>query len=422
MRNNFPDDFLWGASTSAYQVEGGNFNSDWSKWEKETGHEMSGAACEHYERFRQDFSIAKTMGHNAHRLGLEWSRLEVEEGSWSEKSWDHYKQVLDHLSSLGIQPLLTLHHFTLPLWLAAKGGWLHPESPLIFRRFVERSVRELGGQVRYWITINEPNILAVLAYLWGQWPPCHKNFDDTVTVLKNMLRAHALSYETIKEFSKKNSMVGVAKAVTAFHPYSPSSPLDRISAHMRNRFHNHAFLMSLVTGKIELGGFKKEKLLSPATLDFIGLNYYFRQFIRSGKNFLKDRFGDVVSPPARAGIREKTDMGWEVYPEGLYETARSLAGYGLPFIVTENGIATTDDEKRKIYIKEHLLALLKAINEGIPVKGYLHWSLLDNFEWDSGYSKKFGLVEVDFKTQQRKPRASSEYYSKVIRDGSIYSD
>jgi beta-glucosidase len=419
MQNNFPDDFLWGASTSAYQVEGGNFDSDWAEWEKSSSHEECGRACEHYSRFEEDFQIAKELGHNAHRLGLEWSRLESAEGVWRDNEWEHYRNILDRLLEKNIEPILTLHHFTLPLWLSEKGGWLNPDSPSIFASFAEKAARELGSRVKYWITINEPNILAILAYFWGQWPPCHKNFNEAITVLKNMLRAHALSYGIIKKFASGNCMVGVAKAVTAFHPYSLFSPLDRAATFARSRFHNYTFISSLLNGRIEFDVLKKEKLNAARTLDFIGLNYYFRQFIRGHLKFCKNPFGEVVSPPPHAGKREITDMGWEVYSEGLYEVAKAFSKYSLPLLVTENGIATTDDEKRVSYIQDHLTALQKAIGKGVPVKGYLHWSLLDNFEWDSGYSKKFGLVDVNFSTMQRTIRPSARHYSETIRLGTV---
>ena len=419
MENKFPGDFLWGASTSAYQVEGGNLNCDWAKWEASSSHEKCARACEHYTRFNEDFLIAKELGHNAHRLGLEWSRIEPSEGVWQNDEWDHYRAVLDSLREKNIEPVLTLHHFTLPLWLSEKGGWLNPDSPAIFARFAGKAALELSGKARYWITINEPSILAILAYFWGQWPPCHKNLDETIIVLGNMLKAHALSYGALKELAGKDVMVGVAKAVTSFHPESLFSPTDRIASALRSKFHNYAFISSLINGRIEFGGIKDKKLFAPNTLDFIGLNYYFRQLIRGGKGFLKNPFGNVVSTPPRAGKREITDMGWEVYPEGLYEVTKAFAKYRLPLIITENGIATTDDEKRKNYIRGHLRAVLKAINEGVSVKGYLHWSLLDNFEWDSGYTKKFGLVDVNFNTMERTIRPSARYYSDIIRSETV---
>jgi beta-glucosidase len=418
--DRFPGGFLWGASTSAYQVEGGNTYCDWYEWEAAGNSQMCGEACGHYRLYPEDFAMAKELGHNAHRLGLEWSRLEKTEGVWDSAEWDHYKKALDKLLEFGIEPFLTLNHFTMPLWLSKKGSWLSDESPFFFARFAEKASRELGSRVKYWITINEPNILATLAYFWGQWPPCHKDFSETQTVLINMLKGHALSYAAIKGSSSEGvkPLVGVAKAVTAFHPCRRSSLQDRLAAHRRDRFHNHSFISSLLSGRVELAG-RKEKLPGAGTLDFIGLNYYFRQFIRNDRPFSKDPFGEVCSTSHHPGSGAITDMGWEIYPRGLYEVVKSFSRYRLPLFVTENGIATRDDDTRKDYIKNHLLALLKAISEGSPVKGYLHWSLLDNFEWDSGYSKKFGLVEVDFDTQKRTIRDSARYYSQVIRSGEV---
>lgn len=418
--DKFPKGFLWGASTSAYQVEGGNTYCDWYEWEAAGNSQMCGKACDHYRLYPEDFAIAGDLGHNAHRLGLEWSRLEKAEGVWDNAEWDHYKKVLDKLIELGIEPFLTLHHFTVPYWLSKKGSWLNDDSPAHFARFAEKAASELGTRVKYWITINEPNILATLAYFWGQWPPCHEDFNETLTVLRNMLKGHALSYTEIKEKSPhgKNTSVGIAKAVTAFHPCSKRSITDRLSTYIRSKFHNYSFISSLIDGRIELPG-GGGKLPRPRTLDFIGLNYYFRQFIRHQKPLYKNPFGEVCSTEHHPGAGEITDMGWEVYPEGLYEVAKSFSKYRLPMFITENGIATRDDAMRVSYIRKHLRALLKAINEGAPVKGYLHWSLLDNFEWDSGYSKKFGLVEVDFATQKRTIRDSARYYSRIIRSGKV---
>jgi beta-glucosidase len=415
--DRFPDGFLWGASTSAYQVEGGNTKNDWYEWEAAGNSEMCGAACDHYRLYPEDFRLAKELGHNAHRLGLEWSRLEKAEGIWDKAEWDHYKKVLDTLIELGIEPFLTLHHFTLPLWLSKKGGWLNKESSFLLSRFAEKAAHELGSRVKYWITINEPNILAILAYFWGQWPPCHKDFGESITVLKNMLKGHALSYSALKENSPggEKTKVGIAQAVTAFHPCSKLSVPDRISAFLRSKFHNYCFISSLVDGRIKFPG--GGTLPRSKTLDFIGLNYYFRQFIHHQRPMLKNPFGEVCSTDHHPGAGPLTDMGWEIYPEGLYEVAKSFMKYRLPLFITENGIATIDDNMRTDYIRGHLRALLKAINEGAPIKGYLHWSLLDNFEWDSGYSRKFGLVGVDFPSQKRTIRDSARYLSRVISSG-----
>lgn len=419
MKNIFPENFLWGAATSSHQTEGNNFHNDWWAWEKSGKTQPSGKACDQYNLFDQDFDLAKKLKHNAHRLSLEWSRVQKTEDSWDNKQWDHYKKVLDSLREKNIEPILTLNHFTLPFWLSEKSGWLNKNIPDYFEAFAEKAALELGSRVKKWITINEPNILAFLAYYKAEWPPCRNNFKEAMTVLKNMIKAHSAAYRAIKENSKKVSEIGIAKAVTAFHPCRKNNYFDLLACERCSSLHNHAFISSLTKGKILLPGFKKEKLPRRASLDFIGLNYYFRQFIRSEKIFSLKDFYTICSPEHHPERGHITDMGWEVYPEGLYEVLKDLWRYQKPMIITENGIATENDKMRTEYIRHHLISLLKAITEGIKVEGYLHWSLLDNFEWAEGYSKKFGLIEVDFKTQQRKIRPSALHFSEIIEKRSI---
>lgn len=424
MNMTFPENFLWGASTSAHQVEGDNKYNDWWQWEKTGAIESSGRACDHYNRFREDFLIAKDLGHNAHRLGLEWSRLQKEEDIWDMSEWDHYKEVLDELLNLGIEPVLTLHHFTLPIWLADKGGWENPESVKFFKRFAEKAMKELGSRVTYWITINEPNILAILGYYRGLWTPCKKDFPTAIKVLANMTKAHTEAYTVMREVAvskngAKNPIIGIAKAVTAFHPRSPFSLGDRPCTWLRSRFHNHLFIKSIIEGKLLYPRHPKEKLPRKNAVDFIGINYYFRQFIYKNKPLRENPFGEVGDSITPEEMGPRTDMGWEIYPEGIYEVTKSLSRYGLPMMVTENGLASRDDALRSKYIKDHLRQVLRAINDGYPVLGYLHWSLLDNFEWAEGYSKKFGLVEVDLDTQKRTIRPSARDYAEIIKTGKI---
>lgn len=422
MKGTFPKEFLWGASSSAHQVEGDNFRNNWWHWEHSGGTTPSNKACNHYNLFAEDFKLAKDLSHNAHRLGIEWSRLEKEEGSWDEAEWDHYKEVLDELIRLKIEPVVTLNHFTVPQWLAEKGSWLSSDAPHLFSRFALKAMRELGTRVNYWITINEPSILAVLSYFWGQWTPCHKDFGEATLVLKNMLKGHALSYQKMHEHAVVHTgfnapKIGIAKGVTTFHPCSNKSLLDRASSYFRSKFHNFDFIDSCIKGRILLPGEQSETLAVKKSLDFIGLNYYFRQFIKASKPFIKNPLGDVCSLEHHPESGATTDMGWEIYPEGLYEIVKSFSRYRLPLIITENGIATKKDTVRKLYIKNHLTQLLRAMDEGAPVTGYLHWSLLDNFEWDDAFTKRFGLVEVDYKTQKRTVRNSAKYYKSVIESG-----
>jgi len=424
MKDKFPDDFLWGAATSSHQVEGDNFFNDWWEWEQSGRTEPSGKACGHYHRFRDDFHIAKELGHNAHRFGIEWSRLEKEEGTWDQNEWDHYKAVADELISLGIEPIATLNHFTVPAWFAKKGGWLSNEAVSLFSRLAVKAIAELGTRVRYWIPFNEPHILAFLGYFYGKWPPGRKSRDETLTVIGNMLKSHVEAYRRMNEEARSDTrikppIIGVAKAVTAFHPCSPYSVLDRLSAHNQNIFHNHSFIRSAISGRILTPGLKKENLPVKNAVDFIGLNYYFRQFIHHKKPFRKNPWGEVCSLEHHEDAGETTDMGWEIYPEGIHEVVKSFSRYRLPIIITENGLATNDDPVRQRFIKDHLRQLLRAIKDGAPVKGYLHWSLLDNFEWAEGYRPRFGLVHVDYSSQKRTIKESARYFASVIKTGTI---
>lgn len=387
--------------------------------------EPSGRACDHYNRFREDFALAKELGHNAHRLGLEWSRLERKEGVWDQHEWDHYKAVINELLKAGIEPIVTLNHFTVPLWFSDLGSWTKAGSIELFTRFAVKAVLELGKEVRYWVTINEPNILSALSYYYGQWTPCEKDLKKALAVLVNLMKSHVSAYTVMHETARssadiKRPEIGIAKAVTAFHPCSFFSLHDLLSAQARNVFHNHSFIRSVIDGLISIPGFPEEKLATGDALDFIGLNYYFRQFIRSRKGtFRKQPMGEVCSPSRHKNAGALTDMGWEIYPRGIYETVKSISRYGKPIIITENGVATKNDAVRKAYIRDHLSQLLKAVNRGFPVKGYLHWSLMDNFEWAEGYSKLFGLIAVDRASQKRFIRPSAEYYASVIRSGQV---
>ena len=424
MNSTFPDNFLWGASTSAHQVEGDNFYNDWWEWEALGFTDPSGKACDHYHRYGEDFLLANQLGHNAHRLGIEWSRVEKHAGVWNEAEWDHYSDVIDELLIHDIEPVVTLNHFTVPAWFSKKGSWTTDESAELFARLCAKAIERLGDRVKWWITINEPNILAILSYFYGQWTPCVKDFDSALLVLKNMLKGHVSAYQKMHEYAEKTSSIrcpeiGLAKAVTAFHPHSPFSIGDRIVTRNRRYFHNHAFVNSALKGKVLIPGLSKESLPMSDTMDFIGLNYYFRQFLRHTNSFEGSIYGEVCPVEEHGAPDGITDMGWEIYPEGLSEVIKEFKCYKKPIIISENGLATTDDEKRTRYIKTHLSSMLNAIHHGAPVIGYLHWSLLDNFEWADGYSKRFGLVSVDFETQERTVTDAALYYESVIRSNSL---
>ena len=393
----FPKNFLWGAGTSSHQVEGGNVN-DWSKWEKgnaeglakksetywqpwqkekfpemlQSRNYISGRACDHYHRFKEDFDIAKELNHNAHRFSIEWSRIEPKEGFIDEKEIEHYRQVLIALKERNIEPFVTLYHWTLPNWLAEKGGWLNPKTPYYFDRYVKIISENLFDYVNFWITLNEPSLYASNSYLKGNWPPEKKSIFKYFRVVNNLVKAHKLAYRALHLIDLE-CKVGIAK---------------------NNIYFENIPFIDCFWNKYFLNKIKNEQ-------DFIGLNHYFHQTLFGNKN-------ESVS-----------DMGWEIYPEGIYRVLKELKKYNKPIYITENGLADKDDQKREKFIKDYLIWIYKAIEEGVDVRGYLHWSLLDNFEWDKGFWPRFGLVEVDFKTFERKIRPSAYKYAKICKDNKI---
>lgn len=422
MEFTFPKDFLWGAATSSHQVEGNNTNNDWWEWEQaRTPQARSGAACDYWNRFEDDFKLAKTLSHTAHRFSIEWSRIEPHEDQWDSLALDHYAQVIRSLRSKGMEPVVTLYHFTLPLWLARQGGWVSEKSPKLFARYVQKVIETLGCDVHYWITLNEPAIYTYKSYIIGQWPPGEKSAKKAFRVVQNLAKAHVMAYEKIKEvYAKKGwkeSMVGVAQQVLIFAPCSERSLWDRISADLRDRVVNHLFVRALIRGKAGILGLLSIRLHKAKTLDFIGLNYYTREHVRNRRFLLPDILGD--ERVLQNDHAKKNSLGWEIYPQGLYALIKAFSKYKLPVIISENGICTDDDAERSEFIVEHLKAVALAMKEGAGVIGYLYWSLLDNYEWAEGFTPRFGLIEVDYTTQERKIRASARKFEEIIRSGKI---
>ena len=380
--------FFWGAATSAHQVEGENFN-DWSQWEVSQGRIkdlerrglnpaefVSGKACGHYNFFKNDFDIAKSLNHNAHRLSIEWSRIQPVKGEFSKQELSHYKEVVRSLRDRGIEPFVTLWHWPMPLWIRDLGGWESKETVKYFEEYVEKVVSALSPEVRFWITLNEPEIYTFNSYLRGVWPPQKKSIFSFLKIFGNLIKAHKAAYWKIHSFSPM-AQVGIAKNSS----YFDGSP---IMSYLANYFWNEYFLNKI----------KNQQ-------DFIGLNYYFHNRI---KNFLFNQNEN----------KEVSDMGWEVYPEGLYKILLKLKKYNKPIFITENGIADAKDEKRAGFIRSHIEAMQKAASEGVDIRGYFYWSLLDNFEWAEGFAPRFGLVEIDYKTLERKIRPSAYEYKKII--------
>ncbi|MDO8618896.1 MAG: family 1 glycosylhydrolase [Candidatus Daviesbacteria bacterium] len=395
----FPKDFLWGTATSAHQVEGNNQLNDWWAWEQtKEPHLRSGLADNEYALYEQDFDIAKSLAQNAHRLSIEWSRIEPTEGQFDQNEIDHYKKVLRSLKERDMQVMLTLWHVTLPKWLADKGGWESFSSAGYFERFVKKIVPELQEYVDFWITVNEPGIYAFMAYLGGSeigpFPPAKKSNFSAIKATVNLARGHKKAYRVIHQLIP-NAKVGMAQDVTSFEPFHKHSIIEQVTVGISDLITNHSFYF-----------------LTKGYHDFLGLNYYFhRRF-----NLKTGLIPELVNPEAEK--QEVSDLGWEIYPEGLFEVLTDLSD-GIPIYITECGIASTNDDRRTRFLIHYLQQVYQAIQAGVKVKGFFYWSLLDVFEWERAYEAKFGLVEVDFKTQARTIRPSAEVYGEIAQHNGI---
>ena len=392
---NFPKNFFWGTATSSHQIEGNNTNNDW--WEAEQKGLLphkSGKACDSYIRYEEDFDLAKSMNNNAQRFSIEWSRIEPEKGKFNQQEIEHYKKVLQALRVRGLDPFVTLYHFTNPVWFAKLGGWTSKKAPEYFERYVKYVAERLRGEVKYWITINEPMIVSSGGYIKGNWPPFkERNSMGCFRVLSNMAKAHKRAYETLHWSELSHPVqVGIAQSVNYFEPKStgPKRSLDYLRVLLSRYFKNEFFLNKIIKYQ-----------------DFIGLNYYNSYKI----SFFKGKI--------KRGI-ERSDFGWEIYPEGIYHVVKEIyRKYKKPIYITENGISDADDDQRPEFIKSHLKWLYKAIQEGSDVRGYFYWSLLDNFEWAEGFTQRFGLVEVDFNTFERKIRPSGKLYGEICKNNGL---
>ena len=402
----FPQAFLWGAATSAHQVEGQNIYNDW--WQAEQGHflkEASNSACKHYELYAEDFAIAKQLNHNCYRFSIEWSRIEPQEGKFQVSEIEHYRKIIADLKNEGIEPVVTLHHFTNPVWFSQKGGWAKFKLQGYFLRFVDKMVREFAGQVKFWITINEPLVYSSHSYLLGAWPPGEHSLFKTVKVTLNLVGAHIKAYRIIHQIYQQMNlakpMVSIAANLQAFEICQPTLK-NKLALYLRNKLYNFYFI---------------EVLLRKKTLDYIGVNYYSRNLVdvRSWgiRHLLMDTCQDNHYP------LRKNSLGWDIYPEGLYKLLLIMRKYNQPVLITENGICTEDDNLRWDYIREHLEELSKAMDQGVCVLGYIYWSLIDNFEWDKGFAPRFGLVHIDYQSQKRTIKESARKLAEVARQGEI---
>jgi len=426
----FPPDFRWGTATSAHQVEGNNTQNDWWAWEQEGqrlgdgrvfANQVSGLACNWWENAEADIAQMAKMGLNAHRMSVEWSRIEPTPAFWDEDAIDRYRQILGAMRDAGIEPMVTLHHFTNPQWMAGQGGWANAESVTWFARYVRKVVDSLSDLVDLWCTVNEPGILAEMGYYRGIWPPCQKGLGLYFDVYLNLLRAHAAAYEAIHEL-QDGARVGLSKAMRGFKPRRPGSPVDRFVARTIDDAANGIFIRALMEGVWRPPGRRAQPLPElQRTLDWLGVSYYHRYESTLKLTHPGGMFMEYGVP---TGVEIGPDTWGEIHPRGLYDLLAQLKRFELPLYVTENGRPDEVDEHRPRFIVEHLHHVWRAIIVGAPVMGYYFWSLVDNFEWARAYnpSFRFGLLEVDVESQARRLKTSGELYAEICKTGTLSSD
>ena len=381
LHKKFPEGFLWGSSTASYQVEGGIDHVDWAQAAKEGKVPVCGRAIDHYHRYEEDFDLAQSLGHTAHRFSIEWARIEPEEGKFDESEIEHYRKVLRALKQRGMEPFVTLWHFTLPVWFSNKGGFERSDAEMIFKRYCIFVIERLGNEATFWITMNEPLVWSSNGYAKGTWPPFHKSIISFFLINRKLAEIHKEVYGALKQLNP-TLQIGIAKHNIYFT--SNSMPWNIVASKVSHWYWNTTFLNAIRGAQ-----------------DFVGLNHYFYK-----------RFGGNGNLP-------KSDMGWDIFPDAIYHCLIDLKKYAVPIYITENGIADRTDSKRAEFIKGYLSAVLRAIQDGVQVKGYLYWSLLDNYEWAFGFTERFGLIEVHPETLTRLVRPSAYVYKEIIDKNSI---
>ena len=377
--------FLLGAASSAHQVEGNNTNSDWWYFEQLNQLPKSGNSTDHFNRYKEDFSLAKNIGLNSMRISIEWARIEPKPGVWDLEAIEHYRAVLNEMKQNNLVRMVTLHHYTLPNWIAGQGGFYNRKNIKFFKRYCSFIAKELGNEIDLWITINEPEVFTLMSSLRGLWPPFRKNPWEAFRLFNNLALAHKEAYSAIKQIMP-NAQISVAKNNVYNIPFKDNW-LDRILVKFNNWFGNYWFLDKI----------KNE-------LDYIGLNYYFYHSLHIGWRGVKRR--NLETP--------KSNMGWRTYPKGIYYLTLDLQRrYRKPIYITENGIANARDTMRQDFIREHLFWISQANIRGADIQGYFYWALTDTYEWNDGFDPKFGLVEINFETQKRIIRQSANIFKQV---------
>uniref|UniRef100_A0A7C4GI51 Beta-glucosidase n=1 Tax=Fervidobacterium thailandense TaxID=1008305 RepID=A0A7C4GI51_9BACT len=434
-RSDFPKSFFFGTATAAYQIEGavaedGRGPSIWDVFSHTPGKTYNGdngdVACDHYHRYKEDVQIMKEIGLNAYRFSISWPRVMPDGKKVNQKGVDFYNRLVDELLKNDITPFITLYHWDLPQALYEKGGWLNPDIAMYFRAYATFMFTELGDRVKHWITLNEPWCSAFLGYFTGEHAPGHKNLQEALTAAHNLLRAHGHAVQAFRE-EIKDGKIGLTNVVMKVEP-GDARPESFLAAGMVDKLVNAWFHDPVIYGRYpeEAVRLYRERGLNvpdedfdiiSAPVDFLGVNYYTRTLVIYDPN-------NPMGFSYVQGDLPKTEMGWEIYPQGLLDMLVYLKErYRLPVYITENGMAgpdrlvngTVEDDYRIDYLVRHLEKVLEAINAGVDVRGYFIWSLMDNFEWAYGYSKRFGIVYVDYSTQKRIWKKSAYWLREFLK-------
>jgi len=421
---HFPRGFLWGTATAAHQVEGNNTNNQWWAWEQ-AGHTKgtSGLAADWWGgRWKEDLDRAAEGGQNAHRMSVEWSRIQPTPDTWDEEALERYRNILRGMRERGLTPMVTLHHFTDPIWLG--DSWETGAVIPLFESFTRKTVQALKEYCTLWCTLNEPNGYVLNGYigggLSGNFPPGKGNLRLAMQVQANMIRSHAAAYRAIHEVQPE-ARVGIALHYRAMAPHIGWSPLDRLLAGNANNLINNVFPMAFSTGRARtaLGTINVPE--AKGTQDYFGFNYYTRTRV----TFDLRRPHTMFSHPLYAEDADLSDKGFLANePDGMFEGLKWIVQTfpNLPILISENGVADASDRLRPRYIVQHIHQMWRAVNFNWPIKGYFHWTLVDNFEWDQGWDLRFGLWALDEKTQKRSKRASADLYAEICRENGLTSE
>ncbi|MBL7665995.1 MAG: glycoside hydrolase family 1 protein [Bacteriovoracaceae bacterium] len=422
---SFPKNFKWCVATADHQIEGNDIHSDWWDWEKLDGkiknNEHSGLATNHTKLYLKDIEIMKKLGIQTYRFSLSWSKIQPEQNKIDYTVLKNYQNFIELLLKNNIEPMITLHHFVNPQWFQAKGGWEMPDAPEIFLKYLKIIYPYIGKKTTLWTTFNEPMVLIGGGYIQGLMPPGKSGFQFEKPLV-NILKTHAEIYQYLKaqaRSEKREISIGFAHHIRFFQAQNPDNFLEKMISEKVNEIFNWAILDALANGRLKISipfliSIDQDLPQIKKTQDYIGINYYTREFLYfSFRDFQFRRHFHPTNP--------RSDLDWEIYPTGLRQSMDEMKKRfpKVPLFITENGIADQTDKYRKKYIFEHLQVLQQAITQGLDILGYCHWSLMDNYEWIEGFGPRFGLYEVDYKTFNRKGRPSADYFRQIIEKNEL---